>query len=169
VSLRTWGVVACAVALVLVATYLVLREGPVTIDAPDLSAADAAACRDFVAQLPDEMAGQDRREVTGDTEYGAAWGDPAIVVTCGVGVPAGFADDSTCVSVNKTGWFVPDEVFDDMFSGDETTDVRSTELNYRPRIEMFLPGRYRPDGFPNTTATLAPLIEKDLRKVGSCQ
>jgi len=133
-----------------------------------MSDADAQACRDFVDLLPDTLAGQESVEVAGDTEYGAAWGDPAIVLTCGVEEPPEFEDTSTCIAVKKTGWFVPDEVFADMFEGDETTDVSMTEMNYRPRIHVDLPGEYRPDGFPNTTGALADLIEANLEKVGRC-
>lgn len=133
-----------------------------------MSEEDAAACRDFVAALPDTLAGQESVEVDGDTEYGAAWGDPAIVLTCGVEEPREFSDTSTCIAVKKTGWFVPDDVFEDMFEGDDTTDVPMTEMNYRRRIHVELPGEYRPDGFPNTAGALADLIEADLEKVGTC-
>src|SRR4249919_890835 len=133
-----------------------------------MSAADAQACRDFVAGLPDTLAGQESVEVTGDTEYGAAWGDPAIVLTCGVGRPPDFTDTSTCVEVDEVGWFVPDSVFAAMADDDETVDVPMTEMNYRPRIHVDLPGEYRPDGFTNAAGELADLIARDLVRVGEC-
>ena len=71
-------------------------------------------------------------------------------------------------AVETLGHATPDEVFADMFDGDETTDVPMTEMNYRPRIHVDLPGEYRPDGFPNTAGALADLIEADLEKVGTC-
>ncbi|WP_243057246.1 DUF3515 domain-containing protein [Nocardioides sp. SR21] len=160
----TRGVVAFA-GLVLLAGC---SSGPPEIHAADMSDADAQACRDFVAKLPDTLAGQESVEVAGDTEYGAAWGDPAIVLTCGVEQPPEFSDTSTCIAVKQTGWFVPDEVFKDMFDGDETTDVPMTEMNYRPRVHVDLPGEYRPDGFPNTAGELAELIEANLEKSGKC-
>ena len=163
-SFWTRGVVAFA-ALALLAGC---GDDPPEIHASDLSAEDAQACRDFVAGLPDTLAGQDAVEVAGDTEYGAAWGDPAIVLTCGVEEPPAFTDTSTCIAVKRTGWFVPDDVFQDMFEGDETTDVPMTEMNYRPRIHVDLPGEYRPDGFPNTAGQLAELIERDFERVGEC-
>ena len=141
---------------------------PPEIHAAELSAADAQTCRDFVAGLPDTLAGQESVEVTGDTEYGAAWGDPAIVLTCGVGEPSDFTDVSTCIEVDDVGWFVPDSVFQAMFDNDETVDVPMTEMNHRPRIHVQLPGEYRPDGFTNTAAELGKLIERDLSRVGDC-
>jgi len=164
VSLRTRGVVACAAVLLLSGC----GSAPIEVDAPDLSAAEARACRDLVADLPDTMAGLERRDVTGDTAYAAAWGDPAIVLVCGVRDPADRTDTSTCVEVGKTGWYVPDDVLAATVDGDETADVPTTELNYRPRVALYIPGGYRPEGFSDSIATVGPLIERHLRKTGSC-
>jgi hypothetical protein len=162
VSRRTRGVVACAVLLLAAGC----SDGPPEIDAPDLTAADAAACRDLVDALPDTLAGHDRVEAAGDTEYGAAWGDPAIVLTCGVGVPSDFTDTSTCVKINRTGWYVPDDV---LLSDDQSLDVTTTEMLYRPRVRLFIPGDYRPDGFTNGTAEIGAVIERTLRRTGRCR
>jgi hypothetical protein len=148
----------------LIGTLTGCSGDPVEIGAPELDAPAAQACRDLVDDLPDTLAGKGRRDVTGDTEYGAAWGDPAIVMTCGVGEPDGFTDTATCVQVDSTGWFVPDEVLE----GDESMDVTTTELNYRPRVELVVPGEYRPEGFTNSIGALAKLIERDLVKTGRC-
>lgn len=164
------GAVASGAAGVLAAGLLAgCSAGPVAVDAPRLDAADARACARLVDDLPQELAGQHRREVSGDRGTAAAWGDPAIVLTCGVGSPPGLTDTATCVEVNGTGWFVPDDVLDQLMSGEDKTDVTTVELNYRPRVRVSLPGEYRPDGFPNTTAALAPLIQADLEKVGRCR
>ena len=164
------GAVASGAAAVVTSLLVAgCSAGPVSVRAPQLGAADARACSRLVDDLPDELAGQQRREVTDDSGHTAAWGDPAIVLTCGVGAPSGLNDTSTCVEVNRTGWYVPDEVFGDLMSGRDKTDVTTVELNHRPRVRVELPGAYRPDGFPNTTAALAPLIERDLRKVGRCR
>ena len=101
----------------------------------------------------------------GDTEYGAAWGDPAIVLTCGVGVPSDFTDTSTCVAINRTGWYVPDKI---LLSDDQSQDVLTTEMNYSPRLQLFIPGEYRPDGFTNGTGELSTVIEETLRHTGRC-
>jgi hypothetical protein len=184
VSLRTRGAAALTarlarvvpVALVALVALVVLlgltaagcSAGPVEIDAPRLSAADARACRDLVAALPRTLAGQPRRDLSGDTAYGAAWGDPAIVLTCGWGVPSGFGEASTCIQVDRTGWYVPDEVIDEMLRDNQDVDVAMTEMNYRPRVHVLLPADYRPDGFTNTTAALADVIAAHLQRVGRC-
>lgn len=164
----TRGAVTSAV-LPLLPVLLLLSAcspGPVEIQAPRLSSADAAACRTLVRDLPDRLDGHDRVATSGDTQYGAAWGDPAIVLTCGVGRPAGFTATSSCITMNRTGWFVPDRV---LLSKDETLDVRTTELNYRPRVELFIPGGYRPDGFTNGIGEIGRIIEHDLRRTGHCR
>ncbi|MGY2704267.1 DUF3515 domain-containing protein [Nocardioides sp. HB32] len=160
-SLRTRGVVACA--LVLLATGC--DDSSPEIDAPDLSAADASACRDLVAALPKTLAGHDEVDVTGDAGYGAAWGDPAIVLTCGVGRPGGFTDTSTCLQVDSTGWFVPDI---GRVTDDQALDVTTTELNYRPRVQLLVPGEYRPDGFTNAVGEIGAVIAQTLRRTGHC-
>ena len=160
-SLATRGVLVCA-ALALLAGC---SQGPVEIDAPEMSASDAQACRSLVEQLPDTLAGQDRRETSGDTAYGAAWGDPAIVVICGVPQPADFDRGAACVQVNDAGWFVPD----DILAADEDVDVVATELNYRPRVELRLPADYRPDGFGNAIGALTQVIAGELEKTFRCR
>lgn len=163
-SRRTRGVVACAAgALALLATGC--SGTPPEIDAPDLSAADASACRDLVDALPQTLGGHDRVDATGDTEYGAAWGDPAIVLTCGVPQPPDFTDTSTCVQMGSTGWYVPDSV---LLSSDQSLDVTTTELNFRPRVQLFVPGDYRPDGFTNGIGEIGDVIEQQLRRTGHC-
>jgi hypothetical protein len=170
VSFATRGVVASAAVLALsYAALTACSAGPVEIDAPDLADADAAACERFVDDLPETLAGEDRRETSGDTAYGAAWGDPAIVVTCGVDEPADFDDTATCVQVDSAGWFVPDDVLEAASNGDQDVDVTATELNHRPRVELRLPADYRPDGFTNATGALTKLIERDLEKTSRCK
>jgi Protein of unknown function (DUF3515) len=141
-------------------------SGPVEIDAPSMSAADAAACRKLVDDLPDRVAGEKARDLSGDTQLGAAWGDPAIVLTCGVPQPSDFTDTSTCIETAGVGWYVPDDV---LLSGDQSRDVTMTAVGYRPRVQVFLPGEYRPDGFPNAGAAIGAVVDRDLKLVQPCR
>jgi hypothetical protein len=151
-------------AVVLLATGC--GSGPAEIDAPHLSAADAQACKDFVADLPATVSGEKSHEISGDTEYGAAWGDPAIVLTCGVDEPTDFTDTSTCVQADGVGWFVPDAV---LLADDDSLDVTMTAVGYRPRVQVFLPGEYRPEGFAAAAAEIGDVVGRDLEKVESCK
>ena len=60
--------------------------GAVDVPATKVSAAEREACEELVAALPDSVSDQPRRDTEGNP-LGAAWGDPAIVLRCGVGVP----------------------------------------------------------------------------------
>jgi hypothetical protein len=63
--------------------------GPVDVAVPTATATPViSACRALLAALPDELdTGVRRRPVTGDATRTAAWGDPAITLTCGVPLP----------------------------------------------------------------------------------
>ena len=164
-SPRTRGVVACVAASAALVAFGCSSDAP-TVDAPHLSETDAAACRRLVDALPDTLAGHERVDASGDTAYGAAWGDPAIVLTCGVGRPARFDDTSSCVTMDRTGWYVPDEV---LLSADNSRDVTTTEMNYRPRVHLVVPGEYRPDGFTNSIGAIGKLVEQTLWRTGRCR
>ncbi len=127
---------------------------------------DARACADLMAALPDTLAGEDRREVTGGQDRVAAWGDPAIVLTCGVPEPSDFTRTSTCIEANGTGWFVPDSI---LTADDESQDVTMTAVGFRPRIEVVLPGDYRPEGFLDTTGTIGRLVADELPLEQRCR
>jgi hypothetical protein len=156
-------------SLALAATLLLLTgcaPGPVEVEPPPLADADAETCRNFVSSLPGELAGEERREVTGDDGLVAAWGDPAIVLRCGVDEPEDFTRTSTCIEANGTGWFVPDDVLQ---SDDEQADVTMTAVGFRPRVEVLLPGDYRPDGFLDATGTLGRLVSDQLELERRCR
>ena len=56
---------------------------PVTVAAPTLPAAQATACRALLSHLPDAVRDRRRRPVTDGPEQNAAYGDPAITLSCG--------------------------------------------------------------------------------------
>ncbi|MGY4720882.1 DUF3515 family protein [Naumannella cuiyingiana] len=78
--------------------------GPVDIAEPQPKAAAAQACAKMIADLPPTVGGQDRREAR-PGRTGAAWGNPAIVLTCGGELPAGAGPDAQCFEVNQVGWY----------------------------------------------------------------
>ncbi len=137
---RNAGAVLCLAALLATAGC---GDGPVPVDPPSVAGAEAADCSRLVESLPDTVSGQPRRDVEGGTPYAAAWGDPAIVLRCGVGTPEGFDDLSTCQVTNGVGWFVPDE----QITG-TATEVLMTTVDRSPAIEVRLP----PDYFPPAPA-----------------
>ena len=78
---------------------------------------------------------------------GAAYGEPAIIVVCGVDVPDGFNETSACEEANRVGWYAPPEQYDD-----QSADVTIFAVTYRPVVELRLPSDYRPAGLAAPTA-----------------
>ncbi|MEQ6903496.1 DUF3515 family protein [Nocardioides sp. YIM 152588] len=137
--------------------------GPVQIDVPDLDADDAAACAAFADDLPATLAEQERVESEPADAPGAAYGDPPIVVTCGVGEPPGFTAGSQCELVNDVGWYIPDEQYED-----DSLDLTIYSAANRPRVEVLVPGEYRPNAAAAVMAALAPLVTEHTEQVSDC-
>lgn len=79
--------------------------GPVAVPTlPSTLPTTVAACAALIAALPASL-GPDisRRPVTPDTGRSAAWGDPAVVLRCGVAAP-----DQTepPLTINQVAWVV---------------------------------------------------------------
>ncbi|HWJ08331.1 MAG TPA: DUF3515 domain-containing protein [Nocardioides sp.] len=154
---------AAAAALLLTALVLAACGGPVDVDVPEMSAAERAACDRFTAALPATLAEQERDEVEPSDAPAAAYGDPAIVVRCGVPAPDGFDLTSSCEQANGVGYFIPNEQYDD-----QGLDLTITAAGYRPRVEVVVPAEYRPNGGAAAMAALAPLVKEHLTLVDDC-
>jgi hypothetical protein len=135
----------------------------VSIDVPHLDEQDHATCEQLVDDLPDTLADEERRLVSPAAAPGAAWGDPAIVLRCGVPPPK-LDDVAECLEANGVGWYVTTE--DD---ADQEADATVTAAGYRPVVSVDIPGDYRPEGVASVTATLAPVVERHLELVQPCQ
>ena len=129
------GVVVSALAILTLAAC----SGAVDVDSPDIDARTRAACARFLDKVPEKVGDQERRKVEPDDAPAAAWGDPAIVVTCGVGMPKDFDRFSPCQEVNGIGWYIPDEAL-----YDEVSDVQMTTIGIEPAVRIDLPAEYRP-------------------------
>ncbi|UMG94646.1 DUF3515 domain-containing protein [Nocardioides sp. TF02-7] len=138
--------------------------GPVELDVPDLSGADAAACADLVDALPAELADEERVETEPDDAPGAAYGDPPVVVTCGADEPEGFGRGAQCELVNDVPWYIPAEQYDDL-----GLDLVITAAWHRPRLEVEMPADYRGLGAEaGVMAVLSGLVEEHLTEVATC-
>jgi hypothetical protein len=135
---------------------------PVRVDTPRLDDTGQAACTALVDDLPEELYDEERRLVAPAAAAAAAWGDPPIVLTCGVGVPAEFDEFSLCIEANGVGWFVPPSQEDD------GVDVTITTVGHSPRVAVEIPGEYRPNGLASVMANLAPVVESNLELVDPC-
>ncbi|HEU4811548.1 MAG TPA: DUF3515 domain-containing protein [Nocardioides sp.] len=165
-SLRTRGAVVSALSgclLLAPALASCSDTGPVAVDTPSVSDADRATCAAFLDDLPHTLAGQERRDVTPSDALGAAWGDPAITLTCGVSLPADFDRFATCEEADGVGWFVPVAE-----SSDQSSDVTLTAAGYRPIVRVQLPASYRPEGAATVISQLAQPVKDGLELVDRC-
>ncbi len=154
------GVVASAATSLQLASCSA-REVP--IEEHELSAEDRAASTALVDDLPDTLAGELRRPVDPDDALGAAWGDPAYVLTCGVPEPGDYEPTAECNVVKGVGWYVTDDQLSDM-----RVDVTPIALTRTPYVELLVPARYRTEGIDRALAELAPVLKKHLGKGLSC-
>jgi hypothetical protein len=137
--------------------------GKVEIEEHDLTADDRAACEALVADLPDTIAGELRRSVDPEDALGAAWGDPAYVLTCGVPEPAGYEPTAECSVIEGVGWYVPDDQLADL-----RVDATPIALSLSPYVEVRAPTRYRTEGIDRALADLAPVLKEHLGAGRSC-
>jgi hypothetical protein len=135
----------------------------VSIPTLRLSADDQAHCQRLTDALPDSVADQDRRKTQPAAALGGAWGDPAIVAQCGVGVPDGFSRSAVCTEADGVGWYVPDQQVDD-----QSADVVMSTAGYRPVLQVSVPATYRPNGLAAAMVELAPMVKEYTRLVHPC-
>ena len=76
------------------------------VEVPPATPEADAACPALMGTLPLELAGEPSRRVDSATPYAYAWGDPAIVLICGVDRPAGFVAGVSAIQINGVQWYV---------------------------------------------------------------
>jgi hypothetical protein len=133
----------------------------VHVDGFHVSAAERTPCARVLGDLPSKVAGQSRRTVSGSA-YAAAWGDPAIVLRCGVPLPRGYAS-APCITRNGIGWSIPLTQADDQGS-----DVVMTLAHRSLVLQVLLPARYRPNGPSEVMADLAATVTTHTTAQGRC-
>jgi Protein of unknown function (DUF3515) len=157
---RVRGVAICGLLLVLAGC----ADQPVAIPTTDAGPADVAVCEQFLADLPTVLAGERKRALVRNGALGAAWGDPAIVLTCGADLPDDFDRFAECVEANGVGWFVPSGA-----ETDQSATAAVTAAGYRPVVRVTIPGDYRPEGVASVIAQPADPVRQHLRLVDRCE
>ncbi len=133
------------------------------LDQPVLTAEQRGVCEDLVADLPDTVADLERRDVEPPGATGAAWGDPAIVLTCGVGRPRDYDPANGCTTVNEVDWYIPFPQLD--ANGEQ--DLTMTTIKRDVAVRVVLPGEHWPPA--TTLADLSPAITEHTRAMGRCR
>ncbi|MDO7869159.1 DUF3515 domain-containing protein [Nocardioides jiangxiensis] len=137
----------------------------VEIASTRVDAADRTTCQQLVRALPATLDHLVTRAVVPRTALGHAWGDPAVVLTCGVTMPADFQPGASCEEINGVGWFVPTEQF-----GDLSEDLTVYTIGRDPVVEVVIPAEHRRDAaFPgDALATLAAPVKQAIPKAERC-
>ncbi|MFJ4878686.1 DUF3515 domain-containing protein [Streptomyces sp. NPDC088745] len=125
----------------------------VAVPSPDTEA--AGYCEALHEELPtkvmDDVA---RRDVSPDSPYTAAWGDPAIVLRCGIERPAEAMDpENNAAEVDGVGWVVDDR-------GDD--GIRFISRYREAYVELLVPASYHPDA--SILVDFAKPVEKSIPK-----
>lgn len=103
-------------------------------------------CQAMIADMPRTVAGQDNRAVSG--QIAAAWGDPAIILRCGVERPDTLSRSSPCYTVRKVGWLAETTADGYLF----------TTIGRTFYISIEVPKTYDPAA--DALADLAPSVKK---------
>ncbi|MDT0341175.1 DUF3515 domain-containing protein [Streptomyces litchfieldiae] len=119
-------------------------EPEVALPSPTGEAADA--CRALAEELPDEVDGVERGELPESSPFAAVWGDPAIVLRCGVPRPELVTPGSETydplgaefVGVNEVTWLLEEQ----------SDGVRFTTQERAVFVEMTVPDDYAPEVNP---------------------
>jgi hypothetical protein len=76
------------------------------VEVPPATPEADASCPALMGRLPLELAGEPSRRVQSDTPYAYAWGDPPVVLICGVDRPAGYVVGVSAIQINGVQWYV---------------------------------------------------------------
>jgi hypothetical protein len=80
--------------------------GVLRLDVPNPDPSAEGPCTSLFQMLPVQLEGADPRVVQSASPYVRAWGDPPVVLVCGVAPPAGFTSSSGLIQINGVAWFV---------------------------------------------------------------
>ncbi|GHH51991.1 DUF3515 domain-containing protein [Streptomyces candidus] len=138
-STHRLGRTSAAAALLLSAAVACSpTDGSQAVAVPSPPADIAGYCRALHKELPAKVL-EDvaRRDTSPESPYTAAWGDPAIVLRCGIDRPAEVADPSLHgAEVNGVGWVVDDR---------DEDGLRFYSRYREAYVELLVPASYHAD------------------------
>jgi hypothetical protein len=76
------------------------------VPVPPVTEEAQASCPAVMAALPLELTGELSRPVDSDSLFAYAWGEPPIVLVCGVDRPAGFDRGASLIQIEGVQWYV---------------------------------------------------------------
>lgn len=108
----------------------------------------AKICDVLMPALPDRIDQAEQRTTEPSGSAAAAWGDPAIVLRCGIEPPATLTSSSPCTVLDGVGWFAEKAERGYVF----------TTIGREALVEVTVPSAYAPEA--NALIDLAPAIRK---------
>jgi hypothetical protein len=112
-------------------------------------------CAELVAALPEVVDDAVRREVDPPSTVVAAWGQPPIILRCGIGEPAGTDPTKAVLEVADVGWrSLPGEGGTFFVTADRSAVV-----------EVAIPDDYAPEA--DVLVDLAPAVSAEVPASGS--
>ena len=128
----------------------VRSTGRVALPAPSLDDRRAVVCRALVATLPNALRDLTRRPVDAGPQQNAAYGDPAITLTCGAAVPS-IVPTATVYPLSGVCWY----------AGERPDVTVWTTLDREVPVQVTVPRSYDAPGqwvieFSAAVATAVP-------------
>ena len=111
-------------------------------------------CAALARALPDGLDGRDRRDVAPASRRTAAWGDPAVVLRCGVARPPGLTG-SEVVEVERVAWVLAE-------SGQAYVFTTTGPTTY---VELRVPRSTPRERATAPLVDLAPAVRRSIRRV----
>lgn len=134
--------------------------GRVPVDAPAITGAIAQQCAALQKALPHTLMGLDRRDTTPGSPNTAAWGDPAVTLRCGTGLP-GVMDphskDYTPFSDNVVGQTAGGVCWASIYNQDDKSFTFAS-VNQQAIVQLFIPAAYT--GKQSPLSVLAPAVAR---------
>ncbi|MGW2523290.1 DUF3515 domain-containing protein [Streptomyces sp. NPDC001617] len=131
-------------ALLITAVGCSSADDTVSAAVPSPGAKVSELCKDLDKALPSKVDGQDRRDPTPASALTAGWGNPAIILRCGVERPSKMNDpEADGVEVNGVGWLLEKQ---------KDGSFRFTTTLRKAYVEVTIPKDRTGDG-------MAPLVD----------
>lgn len=122
-----------------------LGFGAVEVDAFEAMSGSQTACENLISSLPEVVSDAVRRDVSPDGAQAAAWGQPAVVLRCGVGLPPQYQPDDILTVIDGVAWLPVDGMGGQFFA----------TVDRNPIVEVAVPDAYSP---PDVLGDLAESV-----------
>jgi hypothetical protein len=121
-----------------------------------------ATCKALMSELPDTVAGQRTVDLSNGEGWAAAWGEPAIVLRCGVPTPEALTATSQCLTVNDIGWFATQNGAAADLTNPTDATVDFTTVDRSVNVEVSVPSKWSPpsDALVDLSSAIAAATEE---------